>query len=122
MPAELRTRRWNDPAEPGDGARILICRYRPRGVKKSDETWDEWVKEVAPSAELLRAYHEGLPWADYERRYLAEMKGARADYFIRGLAGRLSAGERLTLLCSSACNDEAHCHRRVLAGLIRART
>jgi uncharacterized protein YeaO (DUF488 family) len=34
----IQTRRWNDPAEEGDGTRILITRYRPRGVKKSEET------------------------------------------------------------------------------------
>ena len=26
----IRTRRWNDPPEPGEGLRILVCRYRPR--------------------------------------------------------------------------------------------
>ena len=30
----IRTRRWCDPAEPDDGLRILICRYRPRALKK----------------------------------------------------------------------------------------
>ncbi len=120
MPAELRTRRWNDPSRAGDGTRVLVCRYRPRGIKRADETWDEWMKEVAPSPELLRAYHDGLPWADYERGYLEEMRDTRADFFIRGLAGRLADGESLTFLCSSACTDEAHCHRRLLAGLVTA--
>jgi uncharacterized protein YeaO (DUF488 family) len=118
MAAELRTRRWNDPERRGDGTRVLVCRFRPRGVKKIAETWDEWVKEVAPSAELLKEYHAGLSWAEYERRYLEEMKDVRADFFIRGLAGRLAGGESLTLLCSSACKDEQRCHRTLLAALI----
>ena len=53
--AEIRTRRWNDPAEAGDGTRILITRYRPRGVAKADETWDVWMRHLAPSAELVAA-------------------------------------------------------------------
>src|SRR4051794_24254532 len=101
----LRTRRWNDPAEPGDGQRILICRLRPRGVRREDETWDAWVKELAPSKGLLDAFHgkhaPPIPWDEYQRRYLDEMKEER--YRIEGLAGQVAAGETLTLLCSSAC-------------------
>jgi len=39
----IRTRRWNDPGQKGDGLRVLVCRYRPRGVRKEDETWDVWL-------------------------------------------------------------------------------
>ena len=76
----IRTRRWNDPGEKGDGTRVLICRYRPRGVKKSDETWDEWVPDLGPSRELhAEVYSDhGLPWSDYRRRYLQEMQHPRA--------------------------------------------
>jgi hypothetical protein len=34
------------------------------------------------------------------------------------LAGRVRAGETVTLLCSSACTDPAHCHRTLLKALI----
>jgi len=36
----VRTKRWNDPREPDDGFRLLVCRYRPRGLLKGDETCD----------------------------------------------------------------------------------
>ena len=116
----IRTRRWNDPAQKDDGTRILVCRYRPRGVKKSDETWDEWLPQVAPSKELHAAYwgKSGAPisWDEYRARYLEEMKGQR--WFIEALAGRAREGEALTLLCSSACTDESQCHRTLLKGLV----
>ena len=123
-PMPLRTRRWNDPRQPGDGLRLLICRYRPRGLRKGKETWDEWRKELAPSPDLLAAFHgkRGLPplsWPDYRKRYLAEMR-ERTDA-IDELARRVGAGETLTLLCSSACTDPAHCHRTLLQGLIEVR-
>jgi uncharacterized protein YeaO (DUF488 family) len=119
----LRTRRWNDPGRPGDGLRILICRYRPRGLPKGKETWDEWRKELAPSADLLAAFHgkggAPLSWPAYRKRYLAEMREQTAA--IDDLARRVSAGEAITLLCSSACTDAEHCHRTLLQGLIDAR-
>jgi uncharacterized protein YeaO (DUF488 family) len=115
----VNTKRWNDPARPDDGTRILICRYRPRGLRKADETWDEWQTDLAPSRELHAAYYgkHGPPigWTEYERRYLAEMKQKQAA--IEALVERLRGGERITLLCSSACVDPARCHRTLLANL-----
>ena len=119
----LRTRRWNDPAQPSDGLRILICRYRPRGLPKREETWDEWRKELAPSPELLADFHgkRGPPisWAEYRKRYLTEMRRQTAP--IGELAARVARGERITLLCSSACTDAARCHRTLLQKLIESR-
>jgi uncharacterized protein YeaO (DUF488 family) len=118
----IRTRRWNDPPQEGDGTRILVCRYRPRGVKKSDETWDEWVPDLGPSRELHHEVYsdKGLPWGEYRHRYLAEMREPRPAFYIRALQQRVAAGEHLTLLCSSACVDEALCHRSLLKALIES--
>ncbi len=121
---ELRTRRWNDPTLPGDGARVLVCRYRPRGVPKEGEPWDEWWPELGPSRALhAAAYGKGqapLDFTEYRRRFLEEMAAARARFYVRALAGRLATGENITLLCSSACTDEARCHRTILRELVLA--
>jgi len=118
----LKTRRWNDPAEPDDGARILVCRFRPRGVKKADETWDEWWKELGPSPALhAAAYGKGQPmisWPEYRRRYLDEIADDPGRFHLRALIERAAAGETLTLLCSSACQDAAACHRSILVELV----
>jgi uncharacterized protein YeaO (DUF488 family) len=120
----IRTRRWDDPAEEGDGLRVLVTRYRPRGLKKEFETWAEWYPELAPSVELHAAAYgkNGLKigWEIYRRRYLQEMRGAEARERIRELAGRVRGGETVTLLCSSACERESRCHRSLLAELIEA--
>jgi uncharacterized protein YeaO (DUF488 family) len=122
---ELRTRRWNDPALPGDGLRVLVCRYRPRGLRKADETWDEWWKDLAPSRELHAAFYgKGQPaigHPEYRRRFLAEMRGDAALSRLRALRERVASGETITLLCSSACTDEAHCHRSLLRELVLGR-
>ncbi len=116
----IRTRRWNDRRLPGDGLRLLICRYRPRGVRKSEETWDEWDANLGPSRDLLADFHgkSGPPisWTQYRQRYLAEMEDQRGR--IEELASRVREGRTITLLCSSNCADEERCHRSLLRGLI----
>jgi uncharacterized protein YeaO (DUF488 family) len=119
----IKTKRWNDPAEPDDGYRLLICRYRPRALPKAEETWDAWDSNLGPSRELHAAWYgkRGEPptFAEYARRYRQEMKPQAAR--IDELARRVAAGETLTLLCSSACTDATHCHRTLLKQLIEDR-
>ena len=121
----IRTRRWNDQSEPGDGFRLLVCRYRPRALRKADETWDAWWKQLGPSTELHAEVYgkrgPPLSWPEFRRRYLAEMRAPAARAAIDELARRVADGETVTLLCSSACTEAARCHRVVLAGLIEAR-
>ena len=116
----LRTRRWCDPAQPDDGLRVLVCRFRPRGLPKAKETWDVWMKELGPSAPLLAAFHgkgEGPITLDaYRVRYLAEM--AEQGDRIAELAARLDKGESVTLLCSKDCILPQACHRTLLAELV----
>ena len=116
----IKTKRWNDPIDPDDGFRVLVCRYRPRGVSKAAETWDEWRPELGPSRELHAAVYgkAGSPmgWDVYRKHYLAEMKEQRAG--IEELALRVKDGEMITLLCSSACERESRCHRSLLKELI----
>jgi uncharacterized protein YeaO (DUF488 family) len=118
----VQTKRWNDPPEPDDGFRVLVTRFRPRGVAKADETWEQWWPELGPSRNLHAAYYgksgPPLPFSEYLHRYLDEMRGQVLR--IRALADRAAAGEAITLLCSSACTDPALCHRTVLKKLIDA--
>ena len=118
----IHTARWNDPAHRGDGTRILVCRYRPRGVSHEDETWDEWIKDVSPSTELLAAFRgkgqEPIGVRMFRRRYRTEMHGEPARALVRALAERVVAGETVTLLCSSSCTDEDRCHRTMLRELM----
>jgi uncharacterized protein YeaO (DUF488 family) len=119
----LKIKRWNDPRKRDDGYRLLICRYRPRGVARQDETWDGWCTELAPSKELHADYYgkHGPPigWEAYRQRYLKEME-AQTD-LIDELAALVAEGKTITLLCSSACTDATHCHRTLLKHLIEER-
>lgn len=119
----IRTRRWNDPVEPGDGLRLLIARYRPRGIAKANETWDAWEPDLGPSKTLHAAVYgkgglTGIPWETYRISYLREMRGDEQVRLIGELAQRVAGGETITLLCSSACERESRCHRSLLKELI----
>lgn len=118
----VRTRRWNDPKQPGDGHRVLVSRYRPRALKKEDETWDVWIPALGPSKALHAAWYgkktgEGaITLEEYVPRYLDEMRAQRDRIY--ALALRVRRGEAVTLLCSTACVDPARCHRTLLAKLV----
>ncbi len=118
----LKTKRWNDPAEPDDGFRLLVTRYRPRGVSKADETWQDWKPQLGPDKTLHAAvYTESsskIPWPTYRRHFLEQQK-VNKD-LIADLARRVAGGETITLLCSSACVRESRCHRSLLRELIEA--
>jgi uncharacterized protein YeaO (DUF488 family) len=118
----VRTKRWNDPRADDDGFRLLICRIRPRGVAKANETWDEWWQDLGPTRELLDAFHgkngPPLQWDAYAARYLDELGGPAATWMLRALARRAADGETITLLCSSACTNPERCHRTLLAGVL----
>jgi uncharacterized protein YeaO (DUF488 family) len=73
--------------EESDGLRILIARYRPRYLSKSNETWNEWWKELAPSKTLHKDYMKDkkIDWTEYKKRFLIEMKSTDAQERIREL-------------------------------------
>ena len=70
----ISLKRAYEPAEPGDGARILVERLWPRGVTKQAAALDLWAKAVAPSPELRRWYaHDATRWEEFRARYEAEL-------------------------------------------------
>jgi uncharacterized protein YeaO (DUF488 family) len=117
----IKTKRWCVPAEPDDGLRVLVCRYRPRGLPKAKETWDVWLRDLGPSPELFDAFYgkgrAPITLDEYRERYTREMQ-AQQDK-IAELAARVDRGETVTLLCSKTCILEQACHRSMLAGLIQ---
>jgi uncharacterized protein YeaO (DUF488 family) len=107
---------YDDPA-PGDGARVLVDRVWPRGLRKDAAQLDDWAKDVAPSTELRTWYqHDSAKFAEFRRRYVAELKappGKAALVRLRALA----ASGPVTLL--SATRDIDISQAAVLAELLR---
>jgi uncharacterized protein YeaO (DUF488 family) len=74
-PAMILIKRVYEAAEPADGVRFLVDRLWPRGVKKTSLSIKAWLKDVAPSDELRRWYHQDLErWPQFRSRYFAELE------------------------------------------------
>lgn len=68
---------YEKPAK-SDGARFLVDRLWPRGVKKGALQVDGWVKEVAPSDALRRRFgHKPEKWKEFQKQYFAELEQQR---------------------------------------------
>ena len=71
----IKVKRIYEPAELGDGFRVLVDRIWPRGVRKDEAAVDLWLKDVAPSTALRRWFgHDPGRWAEFRRRYRAELQ------------------------------------------------
>ncbi|MFI2705747.1 DUF488 domain-containing protein [Cellulosimicrobium composti] len=70
----VRTKRVHEPADDGDGFRVLVDRLWPRGVSKERAHVDLWLKDVAPSTELRQWFHhEERLFDEFVERYRAEL-------------------------------------------------
>jgi uncharacterized protein YeaO (DUF488 family) len=71
----IKLKRVYDPAVPTDGARFLVERLWPRGIKKTALQLDAWLKDAAPSTELRRWFgHDPKKWREFRRRYFLELR------------------------------------------------
>jgi uncharacterized protein YeaO (DUF488 family) len=118
---KIRTYQVGLPRKRGEGLRISVMRYWPRGVKKEDAAekhLDVWFPLLAPSRELIQWYREdktGKRWEQFAKRYKREMQRTDSRQAIQLLA-RLA--ERTPISIGCTCDDETHCHRSVLRKLI----
>ena len=123
-PASLTTFRIGDPPRTGEGLRIGAARRPPRGVPR--DRWqaggyfDVWFPVIAPSVELLARLRE---WdldspadrARFYRAYERELSAPDARHVIDLLA---AIARRTPIAIGCYCEDEARCHRSVLARVI----
>ena len=139
----IKLKSLKQPAEESDGLRILIARFRPRYLRKEDENWHVWFKELAPSKSLWKEYlkDKKIDWDEYSRRYKREiLNNPLALRALHNLASLdrtnnlvnnqlklqkpasqypdiLSNYDTATLLCH--CKDESHCHRFLVKQMVK---
>jgi uncharacterized protein YeaO (DUF488 family) len=71
----IQVKRAYEDASKDDGARFLVERLWPRGIKKENLQIEDWLKDVAPSAELRRWFqHDPAKWDEFRRRYSTELE------------------------------------------------
>jgi uncharacterized protein YeaO (DUF488 family) len=126
----LKTKSVHTDASPDDGLRILIARFRTRGMPS--DLYDVWMPSLGPSEKLLRDVLAGrITWAQYTKEYLAELfldgpidarsktiKNHGQKFTLR-LLKRLSREQNVTLLCHCE-EDRQQCHRHILRKLIES--
>lgn len=100
----FKVKRIYEPPEASDGRRVLVDRLWPRGMSKDRARIDEWLKETAPSTELRKWFsHDPSKWAEFKRRYAAELEGKEA--ILDALRAEARSGT-VTLLYGA--RDEKH--------------
>lgn len=94
------------------GYRVLVDRLWPRGVAKSGAAMDEWLKELAPSAELRPWYgHDVRRFEEFARRYRIELRRAPASTAIARL---VEVARTRPVILLTATRDVEHSGARVL--------
>jgi uncharacterized protein YeaO (DUF488 family) len=113
----VTVKRVYEPPAPNDGFRVLVDRLWPRGLSKDTAAFDEWMKDIAPSAELRRWFgHDPARWNEFRQRY-AEEVGQHQDV-LDDLRKRARHGP-ITLVYSA--RDETHNNAVALRDLILER-
>ena len=85
-----------------DGVRVLVDRLWPRGLKKSEVVLQEWLRDLAPSNELLKWFHaQPDRWLIFRKRYLKELKSPEAEKDLQKLYTLAHKRKRVTLLYAS---------------------
>ncbi|MEP6547806.1 MAG: DUF488 family protein [Gammaproteobacteria bacterium] len=76
----IKTKRIYAKPVSKDGHRVLVDRLWPRGVSRERAKLDEWLKEMAPSAELRQWFgHDPLRWQEFRTRYRVELLEHRKE-------------------------------------------
>ena len=75
---KIKIKRIYDSVTNDDGARILVDRLWPRGIKKENAQIKIWLKDIAPSNELRKFFHHAPDkWHEFKKQYLQELQGKK---------------------------------------------
>lgn len=95
--------------EKNQGYRILVDRLWPRGVKKEDVNYDEWPKDITPTNQLRKDYHdEKLDYEEFKNHYEKELESNKE------LVEIAEKAKDKDLVLLTAVKDIKHSHIPVL--------
>jgi uncharacterized protein YeaO (DUF488 family) len=115
MALKLKTFRIGGEPRRGEGLRLGVVRFLPRGVLKKDYQrlglFDLWFPALAPSRKLLEKRDQGL-----FRRYRSELlKSSEKRQTLLLLA---EVAKKIPISIGCSCEQANQCHRSVLASLL----
>lgn len=113
----IAAKRAYERAGAGDGCRILIDGLWPRGVKKEQLKIEQWLKAIAPSAQLRSWYgHDPERWPRFRERYRRELNKAPRRALLEDLVRRARRG-KVTLVFGA--RDAERSNAAVLAEVVQ---
>ena len=107
---------YEDP-EAEDGYRVLVDRLWPRGMKKEHLKYDVWEKDITPSPELRKWFHEDPVehWEGFSAMYRKELETSEAA---RNFLTTIRPYKTVTLLYAS--KEPVRNHARILQQFLEA--
>ena len=77
---QIRIKRVYEEPNATDGYRVLVDRLWPRGIKKEHLKYDVWEKDITPSPELRKWFHEDQAehWEGFAAMYRKELENSEA--------------------------------------------
>lgn len=99
MPVAIK--RAYDKPSLSDGQRVLVDRLWPRGVKKEKARIDHWLRNLAPSNELRKWFHQNGNWPVFKKRYFKELFSAEASADLENLYKLINEHSQVTLIYAS---------------------
>jgi uncharacterized protein YeaO (DUF488 family) len=120
----LRIVRLGSARDPDEGVRFGTVRRPPRGVPRhryaSEDWYDVWLPNLAPSAALVKSAQHGsgdaAAWKRFAARYRAEMARPENSRVLDALAA-LSHQTNFSVGCY--CEDPRRCHRSILRHILQ---
>ena len=108
MATGFKAERIYEPAAAGDGRRVLVDRLWPRGVSKERAGLDAWDKELSPSTDLRKWFHEDRDtrYEEFARRYAAELAAPERQERLEQL--RIEAARHTVTLLTGAAARISH--------------
>ena len=117
-PYPIAIKRVYEATTRGDGARILVDRLWPRGLRKVDADIDQWRKDLSPSTELRQFYgHRPERFTEFARRYRAELRRAEGA---AAVAEMVAINRRRAVTFLTASRDLEGSEAAVLARHVQA--
>jgi uncharacterized protein YeaO (DUF488 family) len=131
---KIKTCRFGESRNRGEGLRIGTVRYLPRGVKKIDlakkDYFDIWFPTLAPSKELIKSFKEKIgqgggadkgptdkEFTWFAGRYRHELKNSPEKRHATRLLNAMAKVTPITI--GYYCADFKLCHRSILLEVIK---
>ena len=111
----IKIKRVYEEMSPEDGFRVLVDKLWPRGMKKENLHYDLWAKDITPSADIRKYFHQDQDnnWDSFRSLYLKELSESDA---VKKFTELIREKPTVTLLYAS--KNEEHNHASILKGYL----